>query len=49
MSRKELIEYIRKNDASCFGTSFEGHTLVQLVIIKTGIELKLSKKKKKQA
>ncbi len=45
LSRKELIEYIRKNDSFYFGTSFEAHSEEQLVIIKTGIELKLAKKK----
>lgn len=49
LSRKELIEYIRKNDSFYFGTSFEGHSEEQLVIIKTGIELKLAKKNRKQA
>lgn len=43
--RKELIAYIRKNDSFYFGTSFEAHSEEQLVIIKTGIELKLAKKK----
>jgi len=37
--RQDLIAYIKKNDAFYFGASFEGHTLEQLVMLKTSIEL----------
>jgi len=44
LSRKELIEYIRKNEPFYFRADFECYSLEQLVIIKTEIELKLAKR-----
>lgn len=44
ISRNDLIEYIRKNDAFYFGASFEGHSEAQLEMLKTNIELRVAKK-----
>ncbi|MEF9427083.1 MAG: hypothetical protein L0956_07890 [Candidatus Mariimomonas ferrooxydans] len=49
LQRQGIIEYIRNNEPFYSGTSFDAHTLEQLVIIKTQIELKLAKEKQEPA